>query len=65
VIGGVSVFELTLPYADALYITRVEDNFHCDRFFPYFGHNFHRIWHSEPQFEDELQYQYEQWVSNE
>lgn len=64
VIGGVSVFELTLPYADALYITRVYGDFDCDRFFPYFGHDFHRIYHSEPQYEGDLEYQYEQWLPN-
>jgi dihydrofolate reductase len=34
IIGGGHLFEQCLPYADRLYVTRIEDNFGGDIFFP-------------------------------
>lgn len=34
VIGGSEIYELLLPYCNLVYLTRVNKNFHCDRFFP-------------------------------
>lgn len=49
VIGGASVFEQALPYADELYITHIQADFGCDKFFPEFNETF------MPFGEDELQ----------
>ncbi|MFA6088201.1 dihydrofolate reductase [Mucilaginibacter sp.] len=34
IVGGASIFEQTLPYADELYLTKIEADFGCDQFFP-------------------------------
>lgn len=36
VIGGASIFEQALPYADELYLTEIQADFGCDQFFPEF-----------------------------
>ena len=40
VIGGASVFEQALPYADELYLTEIQADFGCDQFFPEFQAGF-------------------------
>ncbi len=40
VIGGASVFEQALPYADELYLTEIQADFGCDQFFPDFTASF-------------------------
>ena len=61
VIGGEAVFAPTLPYADALYITRVEGDFGCDRFYPPVPREFTLAWRSKPQHEKGLTYHYERY----
>ncbi len=39
VIGGSTLYEATLPMADALYITQINRDFPGDTFFPDFGRN--------------------------
>lgn len=34
IIGGASIYKQFLPYADRLYLTKVEGTFPCDAFFP-------------------------------
>lgn len=36
VVGGASVYEQLLPYSDKLYLTRIDQNFAADRFYPDF-----------------------------
>lgn len=40
VIGGLSVYEQTLPLADELYITHIDADFGCDVVFPEYEHSF-------------------------
>lgn len=40
VIGGAAVFEQTLAYADELYLTEIQADFGCDKFFPDFSASF-------------------------
>lgn len=40
VIGGASIFEQSLPYADELYLTEIQADFGCDQFFPEFADKF-------------------------
>lgn len=40
VIGGASLFEQTVVVADELYLTQIEADFGCDKFFPEFEHAF-------------------------
>ena len=34
IIGGAQVYQLLLPYCHRAYVTRLEEDFHADRFFP-------------------------------
>lgn len=36
IIGGESIYELFLPYADKIYLTEIEDSHEADSYFPYF-----------------------------
>jgi dihydrofolate reductase len=36
IIGGSEIYNSTIKYADQLYITRIEDSFEGDTFFPMF-----------------------------
>ena len=37
IIGGGKIFELALPIANGIYLTRIEKTFDCDTFFPEFA----------------------------
>ena len=37
IIGGASIYELFLPYADNIYLTEIEDTSECDSYFPSFN----------------------------
>jgi dihydrofolate reductase len=36
IIGGESIYELFLPYADNLYLTEIDGSHEADTYFPYF-----------------------------
>lgn len=40
VVGGASIFEQALPFADELYLTHIEADFGCDQFFPDYTDSF-------------------------
>ncbi len=61
VIGGEQVYAETITVADELYITRVEGDFTCDRFYPTIPANFSRIFISEPRQENDLTYRFEEY----
>ena len=63
VIGGSKIFELMLPYADELYITQVEGDFNCTKFFPSFGDNFVEVDKSKIHKENGTRFQYQIWKS--
>ncbi len=48
IIGGADLFVQTLPYADELYITRVDGDFHCTKSFPAFEDAFSPVEEGEP-----------------
>jgi dihydrofolate reductase len=43
IIGGAALYTLTLPLTDELYLTRVEGDFHCTKFFPAFESTFELV----------------------
>jgi dihydrofolate reductase len=51
VIGGSQMYDLALPYADRLYVTRVESDIEGDTFFPEYDQGDWRLVDSSPQFE--------------
>jgi dihydrofolate reductase len=61
VIGGAELFTSTLDLADELYITQLEGNFNCTKFFPEFEQNFVRISQSEIQEENGIRYRFQIW----
>lgn len=59
--GGAGLFESTLDLADELYITRIEADFRCTRFFPEFETQFELASKSESQEENGIRYCFEVW----
>ncbi len=59
VIGGETVYAATIHLADELYITRVDGDFLCDRFYPKIPDTFARTYVSEPQHEHGATYRFE------
>ena len=58
VIGGAAIFEQTLSFADELYITRIETDENCDRFFPEFEKGFELTSKSKPRHENGLTFRF-------
>lgn len=61
VVGGSGVFKEAIPLADYLYITQVEGDFNCTKFFPKFGDDFEMIRSSKILTENGYKYQYQIW----
>jgi dihydrofolate reductase len=58
VIGGAKLYEETLDYADELYITHLEGDFSCTKFFPEFEKQFEQVTTSELQQENGITFRY-------
>jgi dihydrofolate reductase len=58
VIGGATIYRLSLPYADKLYLTLVEDAPQADAFFPDYSEFKNIIWQSEYQEENGIKYKF-------
>lgn len=60
-IGGALLFASTVDLADELYITQLDADFHCTKFFPEFHDQF--ILHSEspPHFENGITFRFQVW----
>lgn len=63
VIGGQQIYELALPNADEIYLTRINFDFDCDRFFPVLPVGFKLASRSKLHNENGLSYVYEKWVT--
>lgn len=61
VIGGPGLFESVLDLADELYLTRLQTDFNCTKFFPEFETTFKLSKRSEPIFENGISYYFEVW----
>lgn len=64
VIGGASLYEATLGFADELYVTRIEKDYACDRFYPQDLTDFTRVSHSQHIVEHGTIYSYEVYSRN-
>ncbi|HEX5797470.1 MAG TPA: dihydrofolate reductase [Candidatus Saccharimonadales bacterium] len=62
IIGGTALFEKTLDLADELYVTRIDHDFDCDRFFPPFENKFDMESTSGEITENGLNFHFEKWV---
>lgn len=58
VIGGAVSFEQTLDVADELYITKIDADFRCDRFYPEYESKFTVKAKSDPKTQNGFRYQY-------
>jgi dihydrofolate reductase len=59
--GGAGVFAQTIDYAEELYLTRVDGDFHCTKFFPEFEDEFELVEQGEPKTENGTTFRYETW----
>lgn len=59
--GGAGVFESTLDLANELYLTRIDQDFHCTKFFPEYKDKFELTWESEAQIENGTPFRFEVW----
>jgi len=59
IIGGAGLFAQTIVYADELYLTRVEGDYGCTKFFPDFEKDFELINQSELQQENGISFYYQ------
>lgn len=61
IMGGAGLFASVLDLADELYLTRIDKDFHCTKFFPEFESMFNLAQKSEPMHENGLTYHFEIW----
>lgn len=59
--GGANLFTSTLDLADELYLTRLDHDFHCTKYFPSFEDSFERVNQSEPITENNITYWFQVW----
>lgn len=61
VAGGADLFKSTIDVADELYLTRINKDFKCTKFFPAFKNKFKLARQEKPITENGISYQYEVW----
>ena len=61
VIGGAGLFNQTLDLADELYLTRIEGDFNCTKFFPEFILQFELKSSTTPIVENSINFHFEVW----
>jgi len=61
VIGGANLFAQTIVQADELYLTQLNKDFHCTKFFPAFEQYFELFHKSAAQQENSITYHFEIW----
>lgn len=59
--GGAGLFESTLDLIDELYITQLDQEFSCTKFFPEFTSLFELASESEPITENDITYSFQVW----
>lgn len=61
IIGGEGLFRQTLSHVDEIYITRVEGDFKCTKFFPEFEQGFNLVRQSDKKIDKGISYSYQVW----
>lgn len=59
--GGEVIYKELFDLADELYITQLEGNFHCTKFFPEFKTEFKLVDSTEPITENEINFTFQIW----
>lgn len=62
--GGAKLFENTISVADELYLTRINKDFNCTKFFPQFEDRFKLMSRSEIKQENDIEFCFEVWEKN-
>lgn len=61
IIGGASLYASTIDLVDELYITQLEGEFNCTKFFPAFKNDFKLDIKTKPQQENGITYTFQIW----
>jgi dihydrofolate reductase len=61
VIGGAAVFAGTISEADELFLTQVDGDFNCTKFFPPYENDFRRMTQSDDHQDGGVHYRFETW----
>ena len=61
IIGGGGVFAQTIQFANELYLTELEDDFHCTKFFPEYEKDFELVNKSAPISENDITFHFTIW----
>ncbi len=61
IVGGAGLYQQTLKITDELYLTRIDKDFHCTRFFPPFETDFTLRKKSDDAVENDIHYHFEVW----
>jgi dihydrofolate reductase len=61
VIGGAGMYKRAMPYANEIYLTQIDKNFHCDKFFPEYREKFRRKTQSPDHHQNGLTFRFEVW----
>jgi dihydrofolate reductase len=64
IIGGAGLFQQSIEFADELFITQLEEDFHCTKFFPGFTSDFHLVHSRPPITESAIRFQFQIWGRN-
>ena len=59
IIGGTEIFKQTMTVADELYVTTIEANFGCDRFYPEINNEFELVSKTDTQEQNGFRFRYE------
>jgi dihydrofolate reductase len=59
--GGAAIFASTMDMADELYITQLQEDFNCTKFFPEYKNEFTMVSESEPVTENGITYTFQVW----
>jgi dihydrofolate reductase len=61
IIGGSKLFESTVYLADELFITQIDGDFNCTKFFPDYTGIFRQVDTEEPHLENDITYTFTHW----
>jgi dihydrofolate reductase len=61
VIGGAGLFTVSLPQADELFLTQLDGDFHCTKFFPKFADIFYLASEAGPHVENDISFIFQTW----
>jgi dihydrofolate reductase len=60
-LGGAGLFASTFDFADELYITQLDGDFNCTKFFPQFKEQFQLVSSSDPITENNITFRFQVW----